>query len=344
VIDEARRLAAPGSRLFLLPEEAPFARRSAHGLVVRVGGGTIPTRALVLATGHAPPATHRIAVDPWSEGSLGEIDPDAPVLLLGTGLTMVDVLIALRNRGHRGVLHAISRRGLLPRSHAMSAEPAAPPSPLPRRLRDLVRHVRSEAERHGARPAIDALRTRTQEIWQALDPEERSRFLRHVRPWWEVYRHRVAPEVSAMLLRELASGGLVASAARLVSAKIHANGIRATVRHRGRTDTRFVDVARVVDCTGPSADLRVSCAPILARLRDAGMLVPDLMGLGLVSDAWGRVLDARGVAQDDILAIGPLRKGTLWETTAVPEIRVQAQEIAQQIGALADAEERSVGS
>ncbi|HVG39102.1 MAG TPA: FAD/NAD(P)-binding protein, partial [Pyrinomonadaceae bacterium] len=162
--------------------------------------------------------------DPWREGALDALDPTRPVLLVGTGLTMIDVALSLKERGFDAPLYALSRHGHLPQAHAEAVPLASFDFPIDGRLttRRLFRAVRRkavEAAEAGSnwRAAINNLRPLTQKIWQELDEEERRRFLRHARAYWEVHRHRMAPEIAAAVGAMVNSGQLKIHAGRLVA-------------------------------------------------------------------------------------------------------------------------------
>jgi uncharacterized NAD(P)/FAD-binding protein YdhS len=214
-----------GRNLYLVPDEAVALWQRPDDLSVQVRGGrTYEVDVAVLATGNFPhddTAAHHYA-NPWSPQALAGLDPEAPVLLIGTGLTMIDTVISLLDQGHAGPIHAISRRGLLPRRHG-----EAPPQPsLPLAQIDcssivaMLHAVRHAVRRAGGdvnawRSIVDALRPYTQQIWQSLSTAEKRRFLRHLRPWWEVHRHRMAPVVADVIEGALRRGQLRLQAARL---------------------------------------------------------------------------------------------------------------------------------
>lgn len=256
------------------------------------------------------------------------------VLLVGSGLTGVDVVIALRKQGFRGTIHISSRRGLLPHTHkVVSTWPPFWNKTSPRTARALMRLIRTQveaAENLGSdwRAVIDSLRPFTQEIWRSLAQPEQRRFLRHLRPYWDVHRHRIAPEIGAMLAAELMSGHI----------QIHAGRITAYAEDHGGVDVTFGDrktgklvqlrVGRVVNCTGPEGDFRNVDNALLAYLLRRKMVRPDTLFLGLDVSPDGAVMDANGEASEFLFTVGPIRKGNLWESIAVPEIRVQAAEMA----------------
>jgi uncharacterized NAD(P)/FAD-binding protein YdhS len=298
---------------------------------------------VVLALGNFPPAdpkfpgrdefSPRYVPNPWAQDGLDGVTNDRDILLVGCGLTSVDVVITLRERGFAGKIHMLSRHGLLPQTHKR-AEPWAPfrDGSTPLTARALLQQVRiqiSEAERHGGdwRAVIDSLRPFSQRIWRSLPIREQQRFLRHLRAYWDVHRHRVAPKIGAMLEGEINVGNLEVYAGRIVKFQ-EDNGVKITYRKRGNGQLRELKVDRVINCTGPDSDLRRQKSPLLNDLLNQRLARTDELFLGLDTAPDGSLIGADGVASDFLFTLGPLRKGNLWETTAVPEIRVQAAELA----------------
>jgi uncharacterized NAD(P)/FAD-binding protein YdhS len=319
--------------------------REAHGWKVHLHDGrTIVATSLVLALGNLPPANpiqpdagapSNYLRDPWGPGAAQGLSAEAPVLIIGTGLTMVDLVLALRAEGHRGTIHGISRRGLLPQAHA-------PYLPLTRSMpllsgspRTVLRSLRKElgmalGEGHDWRAIIDALRPQTHVIWQAWTLAERASFLRHARPWWEIHRHRLAPEVADELHALLESGSLVVHRGRIVSMGETTDGVEVEWRDASDSPSRL-EVARVINCTGPDTNYATVDLPLVVQMRRAGWLVPDTLGLGVESDKDGRLLAPDGTVVPELFTIGPLRRPALWESTAIPEIRAQADRLARLI-------------
>lgn len=279
----------------------------------------------------------RYVQDPWATGDLSGLPPDDAILMIGTGLTMVDQLLQLRDAGHRGPIHALSRHGLLPQAHRPASASGSIVAPvLPDRLttRALLRAVRAAVRKNMAqggdwRSTIDALRPVTQDIWQALPHEERTRFLRHVRTYWDVHRHRVAPMIGNELGTLCASGGVHVHAGRLTQMRQEGDAVAVVYRARHDMALRTLRVSWVINCTGPSTSVRQSRHPLLTSLCSRGLVRPDPLGLGLEVGPGGSVLDRAGHPSDTLFTLGPLQKGRLWETTAVPELRTQAAQLAQ---------------
>jgi uncharacterized NAD(P)/FAD-binding protein YdhS len=307
-------------------------------------GRQVIANKVVLALGNFPPANPkfpgekdtnaRYISNPWSGSTLDDINKDGSVLLVGSGLTSVDMGISLRARGFKGKIHLLSRHGLLPQQHK-----SAPPWPAfwghesPRTALGLLRLVRSqvgraENEQSDWRAVVDSLRPFAQKIWRSLPAKEQRRFLRHLRAYWDVHRHRVAPQIGAMLAAELAEGLLEIHAGRIVEYAEDDRSVRITYRDRHSEEVRTLDVDWVINCTGPDADVRRIDDPFLKSLLQQGLVRPDALSLGLDTTEDGALLDTRGVPSEVFYTLGPLRKGNLWETTAVPEIRAQAATLA----------------
>ncbi len=318
------------------------------------GGATIEADRVVLCIGNHPPmhpfiepvrgglhAHPRYVGDPWARDALGRIKAGEPVLLIGTGLTMLDVVLDLRERGHRAPIHAVSRRGLTPLPHG---EPDAQPgydgahlteamlaSPSARRyLSAVLRAVDGHAGAGGDwRDVIGGLRGATPALWHALPLDERRRFMRHLRPYWDVHRHRCAPRVHERLRDELAGG-----AVRIVAGKVrgHADthdGLQVSIGARGGRDMLSLEVGAVVNCTGPAASADALGTPLLASLRDDGRVSCDALALGFdVNDDYA-LLDRRGVASSWLYYVGPFLRAQFWEATAVPELRVHVERLAR---------------
>jgi uncharacterized NAD(P)/FAD-binding protein YdhS len=313
---------------------------------------TIRAGLAVLAVGHRPPddpmsnrwtgPRHRFVADPWAALVLSQIGPDEPVLLIGSGLTAVDVILTLSRAGRRASITAVSRRGLMPMPHLKQPKLAfALPDcsvrwldpALPLDIRTLFfalrRHIAAMHEQGIEwQRIIDSLRPIVPHLWERLSVVDRSRFFRHVRPFWEVHRHRMAPAVAEAIGRLRQNKMLEVKAGTLVSAVADDDGIHVTFAPTGSVRQTTVRVSWVVNCTGPGAHNRHTTHPFLRPLLEAGTLLNDELCLGLITDRLGRAMDASGRTLPDLLVAGTLRKATLWESTAVPELVQQAHTVA----------------
>ncbi len=340
-------------RLVLEHDEAVAAEATEAGFTVRLAmGRSLAVDRVVLATGHAPPADPpgvglkaldktRYAHDPWTPSALQGLEPDASVLLLGSGLTMVDLALDLDAAGCRGPVLALSRRGLSPHRHSGPVRLETPPEPDPGLplSRRLLR-MRRQAEAVGWREAVDALRPFTQQLWRKASLDERRRFLRHLAPWWEAHRHRMAPAVAEWLETRQAEGRVQIRAGRLLKAEATDDGVAVTWRPRGEVEPSHMTVARIINCTGPSRDPQAAPDALTRGLLAAGLARPDPLRLGLEVEADGRVVDAAGRPSDRLYAVGPITRAALWEITAVPDIRNQVAETAATIAGVISAQSR----
>lgn len=328
-------------RLFLVADEAVALHPAGEGYSLEVAGGRrYEVDAVALAMGNFPPEgdARGYIANPWSPAATAELDSDVPVLLVGTGLTMVDTVVTLLEQKHRGPILAISRRGLLPRRHAaVTPHPRfLPAAEAPHGVRALLRRVRVEvrhatAEGRDWRAVIDALRPDTRDLWRNLPLAEKKRFLRHLRPWWDVHRHRMAPSVAARIERALERKQLQIRRARLGRVTAKRGGVDVELLPVGGAPAEQIEVDRVINCMGPLADMSRIASPLLRALLESGAARPDPLDLGLEVSAEGAVIDAAGRPSDKLFAAGPLTKGVFWETTAVPDIRVQCERLADHI-------------
>jgi len=308
-------------------------------------GRTLFADKVVLALGNFPPGDPRLpgrtehsqhyVSNPWAASAIGDVEQAKSVLLVGSGLTSVDVAVSLRQRGFCGIIHILSRRGLLPHTHKPAATwPSFWDERSPKTVPGLLRLIRTQVEAaekagSGWRAVIDALRPFTQEIWCSLSLQEQRRFLRHLRPYWDIHRHRVAPEVGVRLAFELQLGQIEIHAGRITACNEDLGEVAVTYRDRQTRELERLWVDRVINCTGPESDCTKAGSALLTSLLRQKIARPDPLSLGLDISPDGALIDVHGVASDVLYAIGPIRKGSLWETTAVPEIRHQVSELSK---------------
>lgn len=331
-----------GGRLTLIDGEVVALQSAGGGLDARLADGrSLHVDRAVLALGNLPPhAPAGVAVDalpgdlycddPWAADIAEGLTADDAVLLLGTGLTAIDAALLLERRGFTGTITAMSRRGLRPRAHVDGQSPARPAEEKPAdSLSALVRRVRTEAATIGWRGAVDALRPVTQLLWAGADDVTRARFLRHLRPFWDVHRHRLAPSVGARIDAMVARQQLRFTAGKLSSAHVGEAGVSVAYRPRGASGLERRHFRRIVNCTGPQGDLLRTREPLLTQLLQAGVIRADALRLGVDVDASTRVIGADGRLQPLLHAIGPMTRGTSWEVVAVPDLRVQTWTLAR---------------
>jgi uncharacterized NAD(P)/FAD-binding protein YdhS len=312
-------------------------RVDGHWRVALDDGSAIEADAVALAIGNQEPeglrafadASEHFIANPWGADSreaverLAESGGDA--LIIGTGLTMVDLVLSLDAAGYSGKILAISRRGLIPRSHADFDPAPVEAGEVPHgNVRTLWRWLRQRAAQVGWRAAVDSLRPHSERLWRSLDGDQHRRFLRHARPWWDVHRHRIAPEVAGTVARMIGDGRLEVMAGRIVSASDRAGRVDVDILRRGASEPERLSFAYAFNCTGPLHLIERTRDPLLRSLLDRQQARPDHLGIGLDVDDHAR-------AGERLWALGPLTKGRSWEIIAVPDIRDQAAAVADDI-------------
>jgi uncharacterized NAD(P)/FAD-binding protein YdhS len=245
---------------------------------------------------------------------------------------MVDVAVSLATRGHRGQILALSRRGLIPRAHGrFSPLPTKGPDPQPMRLSHMVRWVRHRAAEVGWWEAIDSLRPVSSAIWRRADLATRRRFLRHLRPWWDVHRHRMAPAIADRIGEMQSSRRLTILAGRVTRTAPRAAGVDITWRPRGRRVDEHLRAARIINCTGPGGSPAEASEPLILDLLARGDVRLDPLELGLEVDGQCQLVGQSGKPDARLYAVGPITRGSFWETVAVPDIRNQVATVAARI-------------
>lgn len=265
----------------------------------------------------------------WLPETYEGLDPSAPVTLVGTGLTGVDVVLRLRELGHHGTVTALSRHGIFPERHAPyepitgSAIPANTPPTCIAYLRALRSAIAKGTEWQAA---IDSLRTITNDLWLALSLKEQQRFRRHLQRRWDVLRHRMAPPIADVIEAELKAGTLVIREGHLAGVDVSALGVLVTARTSEGIES--FATSRVINCTGPSMNYRRVNSPLLDSLFAQGLISAGPLGGGFRCSESGAMIDATGNVSGTLFNLGPGRLGTLLESIAVPDIRTQAVELA----------------
>ena len=325
-------------RLLLEADEATALAPEGSGWRVELGlGRSFRADACVLALGLLPPApppgadagvlaSPRYVADPW------RFDPaDAPgghLLLLGSGLTMVDVALSLAGSGRR--LLALSRHGLVSRSHGAVRPSLAPDGGFDTPVQALAT-LRRHAAAVGWREAVDSIRPVTVDVWRGWSPEARRRFLRHARPWWDVHRHRMAPAVAARVAGLVVSGELTIAAGKLEQIAWDGAAFQAQIRGRGERKSHAWRFDALINCTGPRGDPEVAQSGLVAELRRRGAIRRDPLGLGLDVTDELQALGADGRQTPGLFAVGPLTRASTWEALAVPDLRSQTAQAARTI-------------
>ncbi|MGN4049132.1 FAD/NAD(P)-binding protein [Pseudomonas sp. SM4] len=302
----------------------------------------------VIATGMFPAArtpqtessgVNAAALDPWDVAAMRQLDPQSTVLIIGSGLTMVDAVVSLEQAGHRGPIEVFSRHGLLP--HVRRQPPAwvdflgedhslRSPRQL---LRELRRQCRDAiAQGIDWQAPLDTVRVHIARLWSQATDVQRRQFVRHVRPWWESHHHR-SPPMSAELLQRLHSQGrLRIHAASFKGLEPDSNAaVSIRIRRRGEHETCVVQGAALINSSGIEYDWRRVARPLPQQLLARGLVQPGPLALGIAATAEGAVLDANGVPAERLFAMGPPLRGMWWESTAVTDVALQAKALAARL-------------
>lgn len=330
----AVRLAHPGMIELVTAEVAAV---EADG--VRLGDTRmLKADAVVLATGNPAPRvagknSRRILSDPWALAALERIGIDDEVIIVGSGLTMVDMALWLDANGRKGRIKVLSRRGLTPRAHGAHHDHPKPPTgdmlagPASRRLA-AARRLAADGDWRGV---MEGLRSLTARLWTEADTATRARWVRHLRPWWDVHRHRIPAGVAEAMNRLEASGRLSIASGRVEAIEADADGVSVRWRPRDGSEQPPITGQWLIDCTGPGHDPLTD--PVAGPLIKAGWARLDPVGIGLDLDARGRVLALDGAPDDRLHALGPPARAAYWETTAVPDIRKRIEAMVETLKA-----------
>jgi uncharacterized NAD(P)/FAD-binding protein YdhS len=307
---------------------------------------TIVAHQVVLATGNQVPDNPKLQdpsfyssrnyfQNPWVQDSVNHLDPDKDVLIMGNGLTMVDVVLGLKEKKHRGKIFSLSPNGfrILPHRKVVPytelVNEIEPPYDLNKLVSLVRKHViRLRAEGGNGEMLVDSLRPLTQKIWQTWSLSEKRRFIYHIRHMWGVARHRLPMEIHRQIQELILDDKLEIIAGRLKSITEDAHSITATFVRRNDLQLHSIQIGRVINCTGPQSDITKLRIPLIENLLQRGIIDADEMKLGFKAHADGTILDKNNLASDILFTIGSNLKGVLWESTAVPELRMQAKNLA----------------
>jgi uncharacterized NAD(P)/FAD-binding protein YdhS len=346
---EAQALGAlNGSTVEHIQAEAVDLHIDAHSVQLTLNDGQCLEGAFaVLATGLFPIArtpqirpsgVNAAALDPWDVAAMRQLDPQSTVLIIGSGLTMVDAVVSLEQAGHRGPIEIFSRHGLLPQ---VRRQPPAwvdflaqdPGIRTPRQLvRELRRHCR-EAMAQGIdwQAPLDTVRAHIGRLWHQATDAQRRQFVRHVRPWWESHHHRSPPLSAELVERLLREERLSIHAATFQGLEPATDGVSIRLRRRGKIHSRVVHGAALINSSGIEYDWRRVARPLPQQLFARGLVQPGTLALGIAAQVDGAVIGANGQAASRLFAMGPPLRGLWWESTAVTDVASQAKALAKRL-------------
>lgn len=307
-------------------------------------GRMVSTDYLVFATGNETPADvlsrEEVAAlgdgyvsNPWVGNTLERVKPSDDVMIIGTGLTMVDHVVSLAKLGHKGNVYCLSRNGYLPLEHTFIQDTVVAITDDVKDIHRLVKEIKHKVAEASSKKirwqnVMDALRPRTSRIWRNLDVASKKYFLKRLKPFWEIHRHRM-PAASANAIKEMAGAGQL----HLLSGSIistERNGENIVFRYYSKKsgETKSVTVNFVINCTGPLSDYQKCDNLLIKNLLNKGWMQQDELKLGVRTGMRGEIMRDNGVVLQNAYAIGPLRKAMEWESTAVREIRTHAEQVA----------------
>jgi uncharacterized NAD(P)/FAD-binding protein YdhS len=347
----AQRAAPPSSRLTWMTSAVTAIRPLARpgGARLYTSYGPLDADVIVLATGNVPaalpfdaPQTSAVITDPWRPAALDQVTSGSGscrVVVVGTGLTMADVAIAITSARPGSIVHAVSRHGLLPRVHPGDTQgprssfwlPVLSPESGPVRLTDLLWQVRQEISASPDRwhQVMEGLRPHVPSLWSRMPDDDRRAFLRHVARYWDVHRHLMPPATAARITALRQSGQLVLHHGQVLAARHRAG--RLTVLADTAGNRTELDADWLINGSGGTTDITATASPLLRDLFSRGLARPDPLRLGIETNPAGTVLGADGRPSTFLHALGPPLRGLWYETTAIPEIRNQAAALAEHI-------------
>jgi uncharacterized NAD(P)/FAD-binding protein YdhS len=331
--------------LRILNSECIAVRENADGVVAQLAGeAELEGDFAILATGHdLRTISATCYTDPWTPPSTAGIRKDGSVLILGSGLTMADYVLSLLRDGHTGPIVAMSRRGLMPKAHRRVPPLSIDEQQIPfgasasQLLRWLRQLVKSQSAQGGNwRSVVDGLRPFTQRLWRELPIDSRRRFLEHARAWWDVHRHRMAPEVEFSIAQAVTNRRLTLLAAKMIEISPNAAGAIVHYRRRGQVGIESLEVDAIVDCTGIIKNPGATTNPAVRSLFDQGLARIDPLHIGIEVAADCGIVNRRGMPSRRLFAVGPLTRAAFWEIVAIPDIRNQCVRLAERLARNAD--------
>ncbi|MFL6652256.1 MAG: FAD/NAD(P)-binding protein [Sulfurifustaceae bacterium] len=341
LVGEIKRPSPAGASVTFIDAEVRDIVRHPDSLAIVTDDGTATAADFaVLAVGNPPPRSLAVLVpppylidDPWDAESVRAIPCDADITIVGSGQTAIDLVLGIAANGHRGRITLLSRRGCIALPYVAVETPyVADPNELPRRLRPLVRWMRTEASRFGNwRAVVNSLRPHTQRIWYGFSLAEKRRFLEHLAPFWYMHRSRLPPATVQRLAALRASGQMQVIAGRITAVTPRDDGIVMLVRRRGEDQTFALPARTVINCTGPRWDLDKPQNPLIARLIARGIIRWDDIGDGIAVTPDSVPLDASARAAERLFALGPVCRGSLLEIVVARDIRTQCAKVAARL-------------
>lgn len=328
--------------LRLVPKKATDILHTREGIKISLDNQqSLMADRVIMAHGNNPPAALSYSEleniqcidNPWDYAALENINSHDAVMIIGTGLSMVDAVLTLHHQNHQGKIYAVSRRGLLPLPHSEFTNTSHfDTTSLTKNARRMMKTLRQEANKMIAagedwRALFSKIRPDLPIIWQSMDSVNKKRFLRHILPYWNIHRHRVHEKLHALLMSLQDKGQL-----EIIAGRIQAIGNQQiTIKPRLQRNNIDLSVQHIINCMGSSNTLHPEGQPLLHSLMERGEISQDVLGLGLKADHHFQLKTSDGMDLPGCYTLGPPMRGELWECVAVPEIRKQCKALVQQI-------------
>ena len=307
----------------------------------------ISSQKVVLCTGNHPPialpgisaiqSSDKVYINPWDNKAVENIDHEKPIFIVGSSLTMVDTVISLIDQGFKNKIIVVSKHGAIPMAHPVvrvsvphpEKSPASDIHEIYSELKTRIRSAIDHTEWH--EPVLEAVRPFTQKIWQELPIEQKNRFLRHINHRWSKLRHRLPHEMYDFIQSLIDSKQIELYAGKLLYVQENENDLTITFYDKSSEKEITLNAQRIINCIGPEGDFDKVENPLLRNMLSHGLITKDPLSLGFNATGDGRIIDKSGKVIDNLLTIGSGLRGILWESTAIPEIRVQAHEMANKL-------------
>lgn len=304
---------------------------------------------VVFATGNETPSDifseeqqqvlgSRYISNPWHNNPFEGLKPDEDILFLGTGLTTIDHLVSLKKQNHQGAIFCFSRNGYLPLPHApiqhYTFEPGNDTGGVTFTFATLKRNIQKAAAQNvDWQNVIDAMRPYTSQFWRKLSTEHKKYFLKRLRTYWEIHRHRMPQASGDAIAAMQQSGQLKIGAGTFTRVEVQNNKVLFHYYSKADRQPQYFAVDRIINCTGPSNDYYQTDNTLFKQLLQEGFMKQDDLKLGIATGVRGEIIQRNGVILHNAFAVGPVRKAEEWESTAMREIRTQAENVAISIAA-----------
>tara|TARA_R110002110_G_scaffold119309_2_gene293770 strand:+ start:57607 stop:58980 length:1374 start_codon:yes stop_codon:yes gene_type:complete len=270
--------------------------------------------------------------NPWDFNKIKNIPQHKDIFIIGSGLTTVDLLLTLKHNKHQGKINILSRHGLLPKAH----EPYEPVT-IAHDIKSFssclasLSYMKSQLKKNTSwRAVIDSIRPVTQDIWLHWSTKEKARFLKHLRAYWDVHRHRIAPQIMQSIQELIKANQVNVKAGNITGASLIDSQFKISYIAKHNNEPKQVSADYVINATGPNYISYLN-HPLVKSLVEQNLTGWDEFKLGFNTNKNSLLMNDQSEMAKNLYAIGPLTKSTFWEIIAVPDIRGQAAAVTHSI-------------